>query len=348
MTRRHTVLASLVLIYGLVTTGRAVGEGGASTILLRNGDAITCTLVADDGKKITIIRLTDDVRQSFDYAELHPRTVYRLMRGRTKNDDAEGQMVIAAYALDNGFFENARRHFRLAVKADDKLGNQIEERLEALRQRAGVVVLAWSKEQLDGGDVLGAERYLGLILDKFPNTPVAEEAAELLGKLAERSVAARQKKVEARAVAESESASDELKKKLEPGIRYYKRAHEFQLKGLQSHKKHNQAIRHFQRAVAEFAKARKVLVRVANEFRGEESLQALVRSYYKTLNDDTIEVKLHLASEYFYRGSLVNARKIVNQALAIDSKHKDAMRLRTRIRQAEIDDEGRFRGRRRR
>ncbi|MFT7620641.1 MAG: tetratricopeptide (TPR) repeat protein [Planctomycetota bacterium] len=346
---RQLICKSVLVVVLSVTAFAGSGQQEKrDRILLKEGKALTGTLHSDDGTTIRFTERKVGKIVTYAYNELHPRTVYRLMKTRTSKTDASGQLRVAAYALDHELFDQARRHYRLALKADAKLGNKIEGDLQALRQRAGVKVLNWSRKHMDSGDVLKAERYLGLLLEKYPNTEVATEASLLLEQLAVRAMAAREKKTEERAAAKSARAESAAKKKLEAGKKHYFKAHKLNLKGLQSTKSHSQAKNYFSQSIREFTKARAVLTKVSKDVDPDSPLGALIKSYFKTLTEETVEVQLHLASEYFYRGSLKNAREVTLEARALDPKNREVKRMLARLELAANDDNrsGRRRGRR--
>ncbi len=315
------------------------------TILLRSGKAQTCTLLSDDGRKIKVRRFKDKKIVTYSYAELHPRTIYRLMKSRTQVNDAKGQLKIASYALDHDLFELSRRHFRLAQKADTSLGSKIEIELKALEHRVGERMLTWSREQIAAGKILKAERHLGMLLEKYPFTEFAAQARILLDDIADRAMTVRKKKTEDRAAKVSRRADERAMKRLAHGRKHYSKAHELKRKALKNTKRHSQAIKDFRRAIVEFEKGRKELIKLKAENKSNSPMGALIDSYLKSMTDDAVETQLYLASEFFYRGSLKNSRKVALEARALDPKNAEVKRMLGRLELAANSDNHFRRGR---
>jgi tetratricopeptide (TPR) repeat protein len=333
----RSLLAGILLLITAALALQAVA-GAQTTILLKDGRQVKGWLVADDGNKVTIRLDTGGegvARTSFRHDQLDPRTMYRLMLGKTRRDDPEGQMKLAAYALDHHLFEKARRHYRIAKREDEKLGGQVTKELEKLRGRAAGVVLAWSREQLNGGDVLGAEKWLGVLLVKFPNTPEADQARRLLDQMARQAMEARERIIQERARERSEKAE----KALPPAKAHYDKAHAYKRKGLQSTNQHTKAIREFKSAIAEFERAQKQLQVALKKAGGDEAFQARVASYEKAVRDDVNATRLNMAGAYLERRSYKNAMAQVNKVLADDPGNEAAVAMRARIETAEADDD---------
>ncbi len=346
MISKTTLVLTLSFIFCATAFSARGVQQAPQTILLKNGKAQTCTLLSDDGSKIKVRRFVDKKIVTYSYAELHPRTIYRLMKSRTNNADARGQLKIASYALDHDLFEISRRHFRLAQKADAELGNKIEEQLRALRRRAGKRMLTWSREQLAAGKVLKAERHLGMLLEKYPFTEFAAEARVLLDNIADRAMTVRKKKTEDRAAKGAKRADERAQRRLVHGKKHYAKAHELKRKALKSTKRHSQAIRYFQQAIREFEKGSKELLKLKAEVKPNSPLDALIASYLKTVTQDTVETQLYLASEFFYRGSLKNSRDVALEARALDPKNAEVKRMLGRLEVAANSDNNFRRGRR--
>lgn len=333
-------VTTLALIGTLLCGALAAQKIRPTSILLKDGGAVTVTLLADDGKTIKVRRFDDGRIVVHTYAELHPRTIYRLMKARTPEGDAVGQMLVASYALDQNLFEAARRHYRLALKADQELGGKIATQLEQLRQRAAVRVLAWSREHLNDGNSARAERYLGILLVKFPDSEVAAEAARLLDENAARAQADREREIRERVQRDYQVASRRALKRLEPGKASYRKAHELKRRGLKSTKSHTKALRAYKAAITELKNARRILDKVSRTIEPDTPLGALLKSYDETLDRDMVQFHLLLAEEYLARGSHSSARRAAREARRIDPRSSEVASMLARIEAAANSSEG--------
>jgi hypothetical protein len=154
------------------------------TILLKNGGRVEGTVVFQD-KNFVRVRLhsgvTEIPRQQIDRIEIHelPEEIYRRRRASLKPDDAEGWAQLGAWCLERGDRERGVDAYRKALRV--RPGDpRFLARIRSVQEPGAKRQLFRSQKLRESGDKKGARRELEKILDEFPETLSAAQAAGML------------------------------------------------------------------------------------------------------------------------------------------------------------------------
>jgi tetratricopeptide (TPR) repeat protein len=290
-------------------------------------------VIADDTLSIRF-RGEDGTESTFAYEELDRVTVYKLLKARTSKDDGAAELRLATYARDCGLFAHARRHYGYALDADPELADEVEAGLAELRHKAARSELDAALAAFRDGDERVAREHVLLVLREFPDEPEASEAAAMLNELNVRSLGAEQARLVASLAAESVRALEAVASDLN-------KAEEANREALGSTKTTSQAVRRYEQALRDAAKAVRELDRLEERSRGDTELARAAAAYRERIAALQIEIHVNLASLYLVDGELEDAAREVSRALAIDPEHSGAKELRARIEAARDSyDEG--------
>ena len=308
----------------------STGEAGTSRLLggnqilyLAKGGTVRGRLVSDDGASIQL-EGSDGQKRIITYQDLDPRSVYRLMKGRTSNDDAEGQIEVGNYARDAGYYAHARRHYNMAVKADPSVQERVDKESTKLREVAGDAELARAREAASKGDLDAAEGHLSNIINEFPDGQAAATAATMLQDL------------QARDAAGSSSAPDtsaEIAKELKQATDFVAKAKDENRKGLLNSKKQSTALRSFDKAADYGEKARKSIEKKSGEkdLADDPAFTRAASALDRQAVDVIVDASLNSASLYMTRESYGSALAATNRAIATDPNNQQARSTRARI-----------------
>jgi hypothetical protein len=311
-------------------------------VTLKDGAVIKGKVTEDDGKKI-VVQLNLDGQGSgtgnYTYDDLAPSTIYRLRLARTPRNDAKEQLALATYAFDNGQWDDARLSYFLADAADKKEGGKLKPQLDALVERAAPVAMQMAQKDVDAGRVLAAEKRLARILEHLPESPQADKAREMLKAIQKKSMEEREKK---RLAEVAEEARERAKEIMMPVKVRYEAAQMLVREGLNNTRHQSQAIQSFTDAIANFEGVRHDLDQLLKDQGPKSDFAGHYASWDKMVKNDIVDTRLHLASIYFVRSSLVQAQTEINAALAVLPESSEALAMRGRLEVASSDG-GRWR-----
>lgn len=265
---------------------------------------------------------------NWTYDQLAPPTIYRLRLARTPRGDAKEQLALATYAFDNGQWDDARLSLFLAEAADKKAGGTLKRELNALLERAAPVAMQMAAKDVEAGRVVTAERRLARLLQHMPDSPEAEKARAMLQTIKQKALEEREKK----RLAEVAEEKRELAKEVMAPVKARYEAAQAQLREAMMNTNHQtQAIQGFRDAIANFEGVRKDFDQLLKDQGPKSDFAAHFPSWDKAVKNDIVETRLHLASLYFVRSSLMDAQGEVNAALVVDSKNADAVAMASRL-----------------
>jgi hypothetical protein len=327
MSSSRTARAVVCVLFGAL----ALPVLAQQEVVLKEGQVIKGRVTEDDGKKI-VVRLSlggeGSGTANYTYEQLAPSTIYRLRLARTPRDDAKEQLALATYAFDNGQWDDARLSYFLADAADKKQGGTLRPQLVALVERAAPVAMERAKKDVEAGRVLAAEQRLGRLLEHLPESPEADKARAMIEEIHKRGMEEREKR---RMAEVAEESRDKAKDVVAPIKARYESAHAKEREALANTRKQTAAIQGFRDAIAEFEGVRKDLTRALVEQGQKSDFAGHYEAWDKMVKNDIVEVRLHLASLYFVRSSLVDAQNEVNAALAIVPESSEALAMRGRL-----------------
>lgn len=331
----HCACAALVPSGAKTTSVSFGGEassrelGRAQNLLLADGSSVRGVLREDDGLSITL-ELSNGASQTIAYDDLAPRSVYRLMKGRTSKSDAQALIALANYTRDHGLYAYSKHHYQEALDADPSVRPQLEPEVQKLRDVASADMLKRAQDALKKGDEREAEKQLSRIISELPNEPAAETARKMMGDLAARSQSQREI---AEASTPSRNASA-IQKALANPQKRYDRAVEENRKGMVASAGSSQASNHFDRAVSEGERGRKDIQSTLKKNDDLTGLPEAARSLDDKLVDIMVTANLNQAGIAMSRTSFNKALNAVNQALLLDPQSSEAASMKARIEDA--------------
>ncbi|MCA8982054.1 MAG: hypothetical protein H6831_14210 [Planctomycetes bacterium] len=315
--------------YGGTAASRELGR--PQSISLKDGSIVRGVLRADDELSITL-ELSNGAKQTIAYADLAPRSIYRLMKARVTKDDGPGLIELGNYTRDNGLYAYSKRHYQEALAADPELRPQLEDEVAKLREIAGDDLLARAQAALQEGDEKEAERQLSRILSELPNEPAAETAHTLLGDLAAQA--------ESRRIADETRPSTDanaVEEELAPARGRYDRAVEENRKGMLASAGSSKATKHYEKAVSEGDRGRELLEKSTRKNAALAGFEEAARGLDAQLVGVMVSANLNLAGQSMARSSFNKALNQVNQALLLDPSSSEARSMKSRIESAAAD-----------
>ena len=318
---RSIPLAAVLFLSCLLSPAHALQS--TERIKLADGKVITGDAIGyDEVGKVVTFRLSNGQEVKYELAQLDQRSVYQVTRSRVPNDNGKAQLTIGNYARDIGLYAHSARHYRNAVQADPSLKPEVDAEVQKLKQLAAPFCLDNARKAQERGDWKDAEHWVSILLEKMPDQPQAAEAKALLDEHYTRTRAAQQEKA-------LKNAPD-LQKELATGKKYYDSMVEKTKDGLTQDSAGTKAINQWQSGIKDGERALKELDKAEKKFTDAATRETLA-GYRTIVNDQIIELHMHLASQYMVRTSYNKAAGEVNQALAIDPQNERALAMRSRI-----------------
>ncbi len=327
ITRTH--MRNIVLVV-VVLIGDLASVAAQEVFLTRDGRRIEGRLLKNEGDRIRVRLQTKEPGRAvitLRYSQLSPRTIYRLKLGATSRRDGEGQLALADFAMANGLYDAARRHLRLALKADPALEGRVDQALRRLMRLASEDLLEKARRRAREGRFKEAERLVAMLLREFPELPAAREGAALLQDLGPRLEAMRTKELAERLAREEE----QRRKLVQPAEQAHARGRRLTRRGLQQSARQSTAIALFRSALKSCKKARTLLARTLSRHGQDATVKRLVQELDREIVAHINQTYVHMGSLYLTRGSYNDALASVNNALALNPKDKEARALRARI-----------------
>jgi tetratricopeptide (TPR) repeat protein len=294
-----------------------------TTITLADGTKVTGHATAYDGETRTLhFTTTEGEPRRFGLEQLDARSVYLVHRSIVPTDDGEAQLQLANLARDAGLYAHSARHYRNARRAAPELAADVDREEATMRRMAAEFCILRAEEALAAGNRREAERWLTRLLDRMPDEPLAERAAEMLEGL--HGPVARENYTQT-----EKEAPDLLKTDLARGKRHFDAMVDHTKRGLQA-RGGSSARRDFERAISEGERALREVDRVAAD-REDAASQRALKGYREAVVEQLVQAHLHLGSLLMTRSSLNNAMAQVNTALALDPGNAEALAMRSRI-----------------
>lgn len=322
------LLAALFAVAVGFATGRADGQ---ESIVMKDGSVRRIVLLQDDGQAITVRAISGNGEQKIAYADLSPRTVYRLRAGRTKESDAEGQLALGEFAIDEGLIAAGKKHLDLAVKADPTVAARALILVRRAGEKSAEILLARAEARVAANDLSQAERLLATLLTEHPESEASTRAQPMLDEV-RRKIAERDEAEKAERLAKMTAADRaDFEKSLAAVGEHRDAAKKDVREGLMNTKSLRAAATEFESAIARSEKAERVLVELRKKHRGHADEIAMIDAAEEAIRAEKLRTYLYLASLYAGRQSYSEALKNVDRALAQDPQNAEAKAARARI-----------------
>jgi len=306
------------LLFGLLAL-----PAHAANLKLEDGTRVECKVRAYDSATQTLQVTTSDGQQrSFTMAQLDGRSVYQVNASLIPPDDAAAQVLAANFARDAGLYAHAARRYGIAEKLDPSLHDSIEAERVRLRRAAAAECMQRARKAVSAGDIPEATRWLETLVEKLPQEPEAEQASAMLERYYDQTRETEVAKAEAKADAELRSEAATARAR-------YDRMIEKTRKGLQS-RGSKQAERLFRDALSD-GTAILAQFDAIQKRHDDPAVAEQIADYRKVVTDQMVEAHLHIASMLATRSDYHGAQREVNQGLALDPRHEQALSMRARI-----------------
>lgn len=313
----RTTLTSLLLL------ALAALPASAATLKLKDGTSVQCKVQSyDTATKTLQVKLEDGKDAKYTLDQLDARSVYLVNASLIPDNDAKAQLLAANFARDAGLYAHAARRYKDAVKLDPSLQGAVDVEMATLRHSAATLCIANARAAAAKQDFAEAERWLKTLIEKLPNEPEAAQAAAALDQHYSQTRAVKMADADAK-------ASDALKKDVAAGKQRYEQMVEKTKQGLQA-RGSSQAKGLFNSALSDGKFVLKELDRLEKKYDDSKS-RTQAASYRKLVNDQMVDLHLHIASQLATQSDYKGAQREVNEALAIDSKSAAALAMRVRL-----------------
>ena len=295
----------------------------AETLILKDGSRLVGRATAYDSASgvLTWAAEGGDTR-AVALDEMRPSTAYRVLKGQVSEGSGEGELQLANFARDIGYFSHAKRHYDRALEADPDLADRVAAETEVLASRAAAWAMGRAREAIARKDLAEAEQWLHDLIEKLPRTAEAAEARRMIAEYHDR--------VRDERTAEADRQHREV---LEQGLASGKKAYDAMVEAneaaLRDARGGSRAVKSWERGLREGEKAMRELERF--EKRNPTGYEDLIPTYRAAIGEQLVEIHLHLATHWATRNSYNKALAHCNQALALDGDDEEAKHLRNRI-----------------
>ena len=302
-------------------------------IKLKNGSVVTGQATAYDAdKKVLSFRTEAGKDMNYTLDELDARSVYLVNASLIPKDNGKAQLQLANFARDIGLYAHAGRRYAQAEQADPTLKDEVEKQRAIGRKLAADYCLKNAKDALAKGKTKDAEEWLSTLVEKLPNEPQAEEAAQLIQQNYVKS------RKERDAQLESEQAAL-LQGDLKKGKELYDRMIQRTQDGLTA-RNPSKAMSLWNGAIDDGEGVLKEIDRLAAKYKDDPKVQDGAVKYRQLTRDQMVDAHLHIASSLTVKSSYSQALKETNAALALDPNNGRALAQRARIEQASSEGLG--------
>lgn len=275
-------------------------------------------------------------------AEFVPQSQFNILRAMLGDDDVEGRVQLAAFAVDNGLIAAGQRELFKArdIANNTDIAPELESRImdEAVKALDGLL-----RGLLDEGKLKDANYILHEILAGERITE--PQKAQFTRLVANKSRQIENAAARDRATARTARLSAERERQLKPLQDRLQRGKSLEQRALQNLSDQSQARSAYNRAVRDFDYVIGAAERLADRHSDDSDFTAELASLSRQAQDDKISSLLSLASIYTTRGSFNDAMGAVGQVLAMDSQNRQALNMRARIEIAANSDNGYIGGR---
>lgn len=319
------------LIIGCIAAVLAAPALDAEDVQLRNGVTLVGTVELDRTRRSVIVetQFPTTGRRTLSFDEITPASLYWIHERRTDHEDFDALVGLAELAMQAELHGVALAEYMEAMAVDPKRGRALKSRIRELEQEMAAEILDSVRTLIEEEKYNSALSYMHTILEVYPETRAADEAAKMMGdvhRLAGKSARIAEKTV---AAAKVPSVLDDIEKDLAKGDEARKRAGGHVGSTTWSSKERRaleRSIRFYERAWRDALSIPVVLEDSQTRIQADEiKLQArrkLVGAY------------LDAASIWLQRRSIPKAEEYCNAACEIEPENKDTHQVHRLILEA--------------
>jgi len=286
----------------------------------RDGAILVGRVLKIEGDVIEFFATGDREPRRFHVRELMPYSVYGIRLDRIDKSNGAARYELGEFCLANGLYSMAVREFEEAERLDPTLAEKSRKRREEARTQDARGKLEEAEKLHLAKNYEAAKDLLRTVLDRYADTPYAEEARQLDAKMAEEIARENEEKrrmLQAQAQ-EKERAKERAREEQERQIlaRAAELAEEAQKLWLEAldhePKNHTRADRAWKSAEAKLLEAKRFLeflakspdpetVKRARELE-QKADQTLVKTYYRLGRLWAVELSYPTALEWINKG----------------------------------------------
>ena len=328
------LLASVSLADEIVLKG---GEVGEAEVTATTFDSVTLKYNLEDGPTATM---------TLRAAQLDPHCFYTV-RNKHMEDTVENHMALAKFCVSNELFFRAQIQVNKAKAIDPE---KVEEILDdaQVRERIAQKLLTYIDKEMEIGNLDEAEKWISVLLTRFPDTKAAESARQDLDQVDEaraaqkaKEAAERQARIEAEKDEAEKQAARQRAAQLAPIYQRINLGEKMYSASLRMNN-NSQAKKGLEQAGMEFVSAIKdikALRKKIGDDRELDQLEAVAQA-------DAIKAYIGAGNVDLTRGSYNEANKWARRALAVDSDSTAAKDFQNRVTTAAAMSSGDIWGRR--
>lgn len=286
----------------------------------RDGAILVGRVLKIEGDIVEFFATGEKEPRRFHVRELMPYSVYRVRLDRIDKSDGSARFDLGEFCLAQGLYSVAAREFEEAERLNPTLAEKARKRREEARTQDARVKLEEAKKLHLAKNYEAAKDLLRAVLDRYADTPYADEARQLDAKMAEEIARENEEKrrmLQAQAQ-EKERARERAREEQERQIlaRAAELAEEAQKLWLEAldhePKNHTRADRAWKAAEAKLLEAKRLLefllkspdaeaVKKARELE-QKADQLLVKTYYRLGRLWAVELSYPTALEWINKG----------------------------------------------
>lgn len=308
---------------GILLCALLTATAAAATLKLKDGTRIECKVRSYDSTTQTLnVTTADGQEKSYTMAELDGRSVYQVNSSLVPPKDAKAQLLAANFARDAGLYSHAVRRYATAAQLEPALKSQVDAEMRTLRRTAAGTCMDRARAAVSKGDTAEAEKYLKILVEKLPSEPEADQASQMLDQYYSQTRATK--------LAEADKkASESLQKDVAAGKKRYEQMVEKTRKALQA-RGSGQAEGLFRGALSDGKAVLGEIDSIEAKY-DDASIKGQAANYREVVNEQMVEVHLHIASALATHSDYKGAQREINQALALAPQNEQALSMRARV-----------------
>lgn len=286
----------------------------------RDGAILVGRVVKIEGETVEFFVTGEREPRRFHLRELMPYSVYRIRLDRIDKSSGSARFELGEFCLAQGLYAIAVREFEEAERLDAGLAQKARKRRDEARLQDARVKLEEAKKLHLTKNYEAAKDLLRAVLDRYADTPYAEEARQLDVKMAEEIARENEEKrrmLQAQAQekerAKEKAREDQERQILARAFEMVEEAEKLWIEALDHEpKNHTRADRAWKTAEARLLEAKRLLeflakshdpevVKRAREL-DQKADQVLVKTYYRLGRLWAVELSYPTALEWINKG----------------------------------------------
>lgn len=303
-----------------------------ATYLLASGRAMVAEVLDVDGSRVRMrVHVGGGALEKwFALEEFRPQSAYRILRSVADPAEPGAHLNLAEFAARKGLIAAAKRELEVArrLSGNTALGSGIAK---TISRRAAEGLEGLFRDALSKGRLDSAQRYLSLIMIRYPGAMSDAEKGALATLLDSERDAAKDARRRARAERENTKATKQREQRMRVPRKHLTSGSAANRKGLLESRHFATAHGHFTRAVRHYEAAIKSVTSLGRRYQGDDLLKREARAVQTEAEAGMKASLLNSGSLCLVRGKFSAAMEHVNRVLAMESRNSRALSMRARI-----------------